>query len=134
MAKMFYTLDETINATGLNEEELKQVAREGRLREFRDGPRIMFKADQVDNLAAEINYSPPPVDERRGSLDQLVVDCYLSMFTKGVTECLARDIVKDPVTLRQYGIRLEGEELLREVQKVVNECAEAARKAVRGLP
>jgi hypothetical protein len=54
MAKMFYTLEETKAALSLNEEEIKQLSREGRLREFRDGPRLMFKADQVDNLRAEL--------------------------------------------------------------------------------
>lgn len=54
MAKMFYTLDETKTALGRNEEEIKQLAREGRLREFRDGPRLMFKADQVEQLKGEI--------------------------------------------------------------------------------
>lgn len=54
MAKMFYTLEETKTALGLNEEEIKQLSREGRLREFRDGPRLMFKADQVDNLKSEL--------------------------------------------------------------------------------
>jgi hypothetical protein len=54
MAKMFYTLDETRAALGKNEEEIKQLTREGRLREFRDGPRLMFKADQVESLKAEI--------------------------------------------------------------------------------
>jgi hypothetical protein len=54
MAKMFYTLEETKGALGLNEEEIKQLSREGRLREFRDGPRLMFKADQVDNLKSEL--------------------------------------------------------------------------------
>jgi hypothetical protein len=51
MAKMFYTLDEAKSALGKNEEEIKQLTREGRLREFRDGPRLMFKADQIDLLA-----------------------------------------------------------------------------------
>src|ERR1700756_495312 len=54
MAKMFYTLDETKSALGRNEEEIKQFTREGKLREFRDGPRLMFKADQVEALKAEI--------------------------------------------------------------------------------
>src|SRR3954451_14136546 len=54
MAKMFYTLDEAKSALGKNEEEIKQLAREGRLREFRDGPRLMFKADQVEALKAEM--------------------------------------------------------------------------------
>jgi len=54
MAKMFYTLEETKAALGRSEEEVRQLAREGRLREFRDGPRLMFKADQVDNLKSEL--------------------------------------------------------------------------------
>jgi hypothetical protein len=55
MAKMFYTIDETKTALGRNEEEIKQLTREGRLREFRDGPRLMYKADQVEQLKAEIS-------------------------------------------------------------------------------
>src|SRR3954451_18969929 len=54
MAKMFYTLDEAKAALGRNEEDIKQYAREGRLREFRDGPRLMFKADQVEALKSEL--------------------------------------------------------------------------------
>lgn len=54
MAKMFYTLEETKAALGRNEEGIKQLTREGRLREFRDGPRLMFKADQVEQLKGEI--------------------------------------------------------------------------------
>ena len=54
MAKMFYTLDETKATLGKSEDEVKQYAREGRLREFRDGPRLMFKADQVDQLKSDL--------------------------------------------------------------------------------
>jgi len=62
MAKMFYTLDETKSALGKGEEDIKQLTREGRLREFRDGPRLMFKADQVEQLKGELG---------GGSLDQV---------------------------------------------------------------
>jgi hypothetical protein len=54
MAKMFYTLEETKSALNRSEEDIKQFAREGRLREFRDGPRLMYKADQVENLKSDI--------------------------------------------------------------------------------
>lgn len=54
MAKMFYTMEETKSALAKSEEEVRQYAREGRLREFRDGPRLMFKADQVEQLKSEL--------------------------------------------------------------------------------
>src|SRR3954470_12678246 len=55
MAKMFYTMEEAKATLGKSEEEVKQYAREGRLREFRDGPRLMFKADQVEQLKSELD-------------------------------------------------------------------------------
>jgi len=55
MAKMFYTLDEAKVALSKSEDDIKQFSREGRLREFRDGPRLMFKADQVEALKAELS-------------------------------------------------------------------------------
>lgn len=54
MAKMFYTMEEAKATLDKSEEEVKQYAREGRLREFRDGPRLMFKADQVEQLKSEL--------------------------------------------------------------------------------
>jgi hypothetical protein len=62
MAKMFYTLDEAKAALAKSEDEIKQFAREGRLREFRDGPRLMFKADQVEQLRAELGAGGDTVD------------------------------------------------------------------------
>lgn len=60
MAKMFYTLDEARAALNKSEEEIKQFAREGKLREFRDGPRLMFKADQVEQLKRELGSGGGP--------------------------------------------------------------------------
>lgn len=54
MAKMFYTMEETQAALGKNEEEVKQLTREGRLREYRDGAKLMYKSDQVDQLKNEL--------------------------------------------------------------------------------
>src|SRR5687768_1629816 len=61
MAKMFYTMEEAKAALAKSEEEVKQYAREGRLREFRDGPRLMFKADQVEQLKSELASGPPDI-------------------------------------------------------------------------
>ncbi|HEY0009248.1 MAG TPA: hypothetical protein VGB55_11030 [Tepidisphaeraceae bacterium] len=62
MAKMFYTLEEAKVALGKGDDEIKQLTREGRLREFRDGPRLMFKADQVETLKSEFGGSGDIID------------------------------------------------------------------------
>ncbi|MGC4032071.1 MAG: hypothetical protein QM754_10125 [Tepidisphaeraceae bacterium] len=54
MAKMFYTLDETKAALGRDDDAIKRLTSEGRLREFRDGPKLMYKADQVETLKNEL--------------------------------------------------------------------------------
>jgi excisionase family DNA binding protein len=51
MAKMFYTTDEAAQKLGINNDQLKQLVSDSKLREFRDGARVMFKVDQVDKLA-----------------------------------------------------------------------------------
>ena len=53
MAKMFYTTDEASQKLGISGDQLKQLVSENKLREFRDGARVMFKVDQVDKLAAD---------------------------------------------------------------------------------
>lgn len=54
MAKMFYRFEEAKQVLNMSDEQLKQMTREGRLREFRDGTQIMYKADQVDALRSEL--------------------------------------------------------------------------------
>lgn len=58
MAKMFYTLDETKAALGKSEEDVQQLVKDARLRQFLDGPRLMFKADQVEALKAQLGGAP----------------------------------------------------------------------------
>ena len=48
MAKMFYTLEETADALGVSVDKVKELASEGRLQQFRDRDKLMFKRDQVD--------------------------------------------------------------------------------------
>ncbi|MBN2212012.1 MAG: helix-turn-helix domain-containing protein [Sedimentisphaerales bacterium] len=51
MAKMFYSLEEVKQKLGMSDEAIKALVAEGRLREFRDGQRIMYKVDDVNALA-----------------------------------------------------------------------------------
>ena len=53
MAKMFYTTEEAAGRLGISVDQLKQMITDNKLREFRDGARVMFKVDQVDRLATE---------------------------------------------------------------------------------
>lgn len=51
MAKMFYTSEEVREKLGVTEDQLKQLVQSGKLREFRDGAKVMFKVDEVDNFS-----------------------------------------------------------------------------------
>jgi excisionase family DNA binding protein len=53
MAKMFYTTDEAAQKLGVSNDQLKALVSQNKLREFRDGARVMFKVDQVDKLVAD---------------------------------------------------------------------------------
>lgn len=53
MAKSFYTAQEAAERLGKTEDDLKNMARAGALREFRDGPNVTYKVDDVEALVAE---------------------------------------------------------------------------------
>ncbi len=50
MAKMFYTLDEAAAKLGVSEDQVKQLAEEGKLQQFRDRDKVMYKREAVDEL------------------------------------------------------------------------------------
>jgi len=50
MAGMFYSLKETAQQLGKTEDQVKQLVKEGKLREFRDGSNLLFKIDEVNSL------------------------------------------------------------------------------------
>jgi hypothetical protein len=52
MAGMFYSLDQTKEKLGKSEAEIKALVREGKLREFRDGAKQLYKTEDVDALAS----------------------------------------------------------------------------------
>ena len=51
MAKMFYSLGEAAQKLGVSENEIKEMAVAGKLQQFRDRDKLMFKRDQIDALA-----------------------------------------------------------------------------------
>jgi hypothetical protein len=53
MAGMFYSLQEVAAKLNKTEEEIKEIIKQGRLREFRDGPNLLFKVDEVEALMSD---------------------------------------------------------------------------------
>lgn len=51
MAKMFYSLEEAAEKLGMDEQQVKDLAAEGKIQQFRDRDKLMFKRDQVDQMA-----------------------------------------------------------------------------------
>jgi hypothetical protein len=63
MAGMFYTLQEVIEKLGKTEAEIKIFVREGRLREFRDGAKQLYKTEDVDALLGSAKHDTAILDD-----------------------------------------------------------------------
>jgi len=53
MAGMFYSLEEAAKKLNKTEEELQEIVKDGKLREFRDGPNLLFKVEEVEALMSD---------------------------------------------------------------------------------
>lgn len=53
MAKMFYTVEESASKLSMSEDEVRNLISSGQLQEFKDGDRVVLKAEQVDILAGD---------------------------------------------------------------------------------
>lgn len=51
MAKPFYSIEEVCDKLRTDAESVKTMVREGKLREFRDGGKVFFRAEDVDRLS-----------------------------------------------------------------------------------
>lgn len=58
MAGMFYTLIEVAERLGKTENQIRQMVQQGQLREFRDGPKLLFKKDEVDAISGQAGSVP----------------------------------------------------------------------------
>lgn len=77
MAKMFYTIEEAAQRLGVSEDQIKNMAAAGRLQQFRDRDKLMFKRDQVDMIAASAGTaadesgSPIPLQDSKADTDAI---------------------------------------------------------------
>ena len=57
MAEKFYNLEEVVEKLGKTADEVKQMVKDGKLREFRFGSNISYKVEDVDALKTELEES-----------------------------------------------------------------------------
>lgn len=69
MAGMFYSIQEVATKLAKSEDQIREMVKEGKLREFRDGAKILFKVNEVDALAGPA--SAPFAEESAISLTPL---------------------------------------------------------------
>ncbi len=55
MAGMFYSLKEVAEKLNKTEDQIREIVKTGKLREFRDGPNLLFKVDEVEALMSDTN-------------------------------------------------------------------------------
>jgi hypothetical protein len=56
MAGMFYSLKDVMAKMNKTEDEISTLVKQGRLREFRDGPNVLFKIDEVESLMSDTTF------------------------------------------------------------------------------
>jgi len=64
---MFFSISEVAAKLGKSEDEVRQIVKSGRLREFRDGPNLLFKVDEVNSLLSDTSFTgvrPTPAAEK----------------------------------------------------------------------
>ncbi|MHC4745278.1 MAG: helix-turn-helix domain-containing protein, partial [Planctomycetota bacterium] len=59
MAGMFCSLEEAALRLGKSEEEIKDMIKQGTLREFRDGPNLLLKVDEIEEVAQQQGIEAP---------------------------------------------------------------------------
>ncbi len=77
MAGMFYSLQEVIEKMQLTKERIDELVRDGRLREFRDGPNLLFKVDEVEALMSDTSFmaaQQPSAPEPQTQQEPLLID------------------------------------------------------------
>ena len=74
MAGMFYSLQEAAEKLNISEDQLKELAQEGKLREFRDGPNLLFKVDEVEALIPQVEAPEPEIAVPEAEEDAVELD------------------------------------------------------------
>jgi excisionase family DNA binding protein len=69
MSGMFYSFEEAAEKLNKSKDEIKKLVRDGQLREFRDGPNILFKVEEIEALLPKEDISGPSEAEEPVELE-----------------------------------------------------------------
>ncbi len=72
-SKPFYSIEEVCEKLGKTEDEVKDMVRDGALREFRDAGKVFFKSDDIDKVAGDEILLEPSGGHAVPSFDDLSV-------------------------------------------------------------
>ena len=108
---MFYSIQEVATKLGKSEDQIKEMVKDGKLREFRDGAKILFKVNEVDSLAGPA--SVPFAEESAISLTPLDDTSSLmpSGSPGGSTSAIPIDLGDEAFDLSKADTALTGEGL-----------------------
>ena len=78
---MFFSIKEVSEKLGKSEDEVRQIVKSGRLREFRDGPNLLFKVDEVNSLLSDTSFMaankpsdmPTPAKSEEAGADEILL-------------------------------------------------------------
>jgi excisionase family DNA binding protein len=110
MAGMFYSIQEVATKLGKGEDQIKEMVKEGKLREFRDGAKILFKVNEVDAIAGPA--SMPFAEESAISLTPLDdTSSLMPAGPGGSTSAIPIDLGDEAFDLSKADTSLTGEGL-----------------------
>lgn len=74
MAGMFYSLKDVLAKLNKTEAEIAALVKQGRLREFRDGPNLLFKIDEVEALLSDTTFAAAqkPAEAKEEEVELLI--------------------------------------------------------------
>ncbi len=131
---MFYSIKEAANKLNKTEEQVKELVKEGRLREFRDGPNLLFKVDEVEALRAETGGGTAE-EITPGELEEVSGEAEISLAPELEEPAGGDDLSGQTTPAAGEGINILGEETTGEYKVSDDSMAETKAAPGRtGLP
>lgn len=97
MAGMFYSRQETAEKLNISEEQVDELVKEGKLREFRDGANVLFKVEEVEALmsgaGSTVPEGAPAEPKKEAEADEISLAAEAGEDTAGGEELMEADTV-----------------------------------------